>query len=157
MPEEVHAPAVDRLLLSDLIDDVVQEERAVLGRSPVDGIVRVGPDDDDFLFLSEILPGRDIRLAALARTVKRQEQRQLPLRRRSRRNEEEKNPLLPLPGDPLLRDLRGLAFAEAAASSRTGANRVLARVMPRVYRKKRRGLRSPGVDDDSKRLSRGGG
>ncbi len=102
MPEEVHAPAGDRLLAGDLVDDVVQQGRAVLGRSPVDGIVRVGPDDDDFLFLGENLPGRDVRLAALARTVKRHEQRQLPLRCRSRRDEEKENSLLPLPGNRLL-------------------------------------------------------
>jgi len=35
MPEEVNAPRVDRDLRGDLRDDVVQEERAVLGRCPV--------------------------------------------------------------------------------------------------------------------------
>src|SRR4029077_6635837 len=56
-------------------------------------------------------PGGDVRLGFLARTVKRQDERKLALRRRSRRNVEEKKPLLPFQGNLLLRDLSGLAHS----------------------------------------------
>jgi len=111
MTEKKDAPPVDRVLLFDLLDDVMEEERTIRGGGPVHGIGGIGAGQNDLLDLRFVLPLRDERLTAAPGAMESEDERKLLLRRHVFRDAQKIDPLLSFRGDLFFGNLARLGRA----------------------------------------------
>ena len=109
MAEEVDAARIDRDVLLDLLDEVAQQQRPVLRRSPVHRVRRIGTGQDDALLVREGLPLGDERLAVAPRAVEHDDEGRRMLRRDAGWDVQIVGPLLVAGDERALLDLRRCA------------------------------------------------